>query len=387
MNTLLVTFVNSEHYNLTGLSGWLQSPEYPRGYPSVWTLENPLGYPNDSMIVWNIEVPLGLRVALTFVDFDMESFYCSGESLTIYADDVEFGTFCGRHISREQPKRTIRSPNNHLTVTFDSMYGCRMKWDIGFKAYYHSEDIDECLDQNGGCNNTCHNVYGGFFCSCPPGYRLHSDGRTCTAEPRTTLLTEKSGEFDSNSLSKDTSYDHEWTIVAEVGYVIALSFSDFSTIAWFDCGVTFVKIYTGNEEFGPFCGDIHLTNLPAIIQSTSNVMIIRYAGHIYSKDGRVQAGYNITDPSSAPKCSSLLAPVNGRIIGRNSTYDQFVWFKCDDDHYMDGSMSRLCTKDGTWTGVQPHCYPRHRSMNENTGVINFLPYVNNFYMHFTWRSR
>ncbi|XP_070562115.1 clotting factor C-like [Ptychodera flava] len=104
-------------------------------------------------------------------------------------------------------------------------------------------------------------------------------------------------------------------------------------------------------------------------------MTIRYVDHSYLNEGLVQARYNITDPSSAPRCRSLQAPVNGRIIGRNSTYDQFVWFKCDDGYYMDGFMTRLCTEDGTWTGVQPHCYPAYRVMNESTGVIRFPPYV------------
>ncbi len=31
-------------------------------------------------------------------------------------------------------------------------------------------DIDECL--NGGCEQTCNNTVGSFFCDCEPGYNL-----------------------------------------------------------------------------------------------------------------------------------------------------------------------------------------------------------------------
>ena len=41
-------------------------------------------------------------------------------------------------------------------------------------------DIDECLTDNGGCNQTCNNTMGGFECSCDEGYLLHADGKQCT---------------------------------------------------------------------------------------------------------------------------------------------------------------------------------------------------------------
>ena len=40
-------------------------------------------------------------------------------------------------------------------------------------------DIDECLDNNGGCNQGCTNVNGSYDCSCDAGYFLSDDQRTC----------------------------------------------------------------------------------------------------------------------------------------------------------------------------------------------------------------
>ena len=33
-------------------------------------------------------------------------------------------------------------------------------------------DIDECIANNGGCEQTCTNTIGSFTCSCTDGYKL-----------------------------------------------------------------------------------------------------------------------------------------------------------------------------------------------------------------------
>ena len=40
-------------------------------------------------------------------------------------------------------------------------------------------DINECLSANGGCDHTCTNTEGSFYCTCDNGYELHSDKLTC----------------------------------------------------------------------------------------------------------------------------------------------------------------------------------------------------------------
>ena len=41
-------------------------------------------------------------------------------------------------------------------------------------------DIDECAEDNGGCNHTCTNTDGSFKCSCPDGYLLLDDEKSCS---------------------------------------------------------------------------------------------------------------------------------------------------------------------------------------------------------------
>ena len=40
-------------------------------------------------------------------------------------------------------------------------------------------DINECGQNNGGCDRFCNNTDGSFFCTCGDGYNLNEDGRRC----------------------------------------------------------------------------------------------------------------------------------------------------------------------------------------------------------------
>lgn len=43
-------------------------------------------------------------------------------------------------------------------------------------------DIDQCLDDNGGCSQNCTNLLPGYECSCEAGYLTENDGFDCTGE-------------------------------------------------------------------------------------------------------------------------------------------------------------------------------------------------------------
>ena len=40
-------------------------------------------------------------------------------------------------------------------------------------------DVDECLENNGGCDQSCVNKPGTFECKCKDGYTLAADAKTC----------------------------------------------------------------------------------------------------------------------------------------------------------------------------------------------------------------
>ena len=45
--------------------------------------------------------------------------------------------------------------------------------------YLSIADINECADDNGGCQHICNNTGGSFHCSCNPGYSLNEGGKNC----------------------------------------------------------------------------------------------------------------------------------------------------------------------------------------------------------------
>ncbi|KAM6162212.1 signal peptide, CUB and EGF-like domain-containing protein 1 isoform 1-T1 [Erethizon dorsatum] len=64
----------------------------------------------------------------------------------------------------------------------DTATGVRCSCPIGFTLQPDGKtckDINECLVNNGGCDHFCRNTVGSFECSCRKGYKLLTDERTC----------------------------------------------------------------------------------------------------------------------------------------------------------------------------------------------------------------
>ena len=50
---------------------------------------------------------------------------------------------------------------------------------LAFSCFVCIVDNDECLINNGGCNQGCVNTIGSFYCTCIHGYNLLDDQMTC----------------------------------------------------------------------------------------------------------------------------------------------------------------------------------------------------------------
>jgi len=48
----------------------------------------------------------------------------------------------------------------------------------GFAAIFFT-DMDECANNNGGCQHECKNTIGSYQCSCHNGFTLHDNGHDC----------------------------------------------------------------------------------------------------------------------------------------------------------------------------------------------------------------
>ena len=48
-------------------------------------------------------------------------------------------------------------------------------------------DVDECTAGTSGCMEHCQNTRGSFYCVCPKGYFLQSDGVSCKGQCSVTI--------------------------------------------------------------------------------------------------------------------------------------------------------------------------------------------------------
>ena len=49
-------------------------------------------------------------------------------------------------------------------------------------------DINECSQGNGGCEHTCTNTIGSYYCTCNTGYLQVSNGKHCSGNNNLTLI-------------------------------------------------------------------------------------------------------------------------------------------------------------------------------------------------------
>lgn len=49
-------------------------------------------------------------------------------------------------------------------------------------VYVRIVDINECLADNGGCEQNCMDIDGSFECACNSGYRLAMNNRSCNGK-------------------------------------------------------------------------------------------------------------------------------------------------------------------------------------------------------------
>ncbi|KAG1960683.1 signal peptide, CUB and EGF-like domain-containing protein [Pimephales promelas] len=94
---------------------------------------------------------------------------------------------------QQQPLQPQLLPNETCAVNnggcdstcHDAVTGVRCSCPVGFTLQPDRKtckDIDECRMNNGGCDHVCRNTVGSFECSCKKGYKLLTNERTCQAQ-------------------------------------------------------------------------------------------------------------------------------------------------------------------------------------------------------------
>uniref|UniRef100_A0A8C2Z0K3 CUB and Sushi multiple domains 3 n=1 Tax=Cyclopterus lumpus TaxID=8103 RepID=A0A8C2Z0K3_CYCLU len=84
--------------------------------------------------------------------------------------------------------------------------------------------------------------------------------------------------------------------------------------------------------------------------------------------------------SAAKFCGDPGMPARGRREGRSFIFKSEVMFSCSAPHLLVGSTARMCQEDGTWSGSQPRCIEPTRTTCENPGTPEhgFMNYTTGF---------
>uniref|UniRef100_A0A665U3Y9 CUB and Sushi multiple domains 3a n=1 Tax=Echeneis naucrates TaxID=173247 RepID=A0A665U3Y9_ECHNA len=86
-------------------------------------------------------------------------------------------------------------------------------------------------------------------------------------------------------------------------------------------------------------------------------------------------------PQCLPKfCGDPGTPARGRREGRSFIFKSEVMFSCSAPYMLVGSTTRMCKEDGTWSGSQPRCIEPTRTTCENPGTPDhgFMNYTTGF---------
>ncbi|KAM6946349.1 LOW QUALITY PROTEIN: mannan-binding lectin serine protease 1 [Aplochiton taeniatus] len=334
--------------------GTLNSPNFPENYP------------RETEIRWNISVPDGFQIRLYFIHFDLEpSYLCEYDYLKVEADQEELAVFCGREETDTEQvpgEQVITSPRSSLSVSFRSDFSNEERFS-GFEAHYSAVDVDECRDKNDEdlvCDHFCHNYIGGYYCSCRYGYLLHSDNRTCRVECSDNVFTERTGVLASSDFPKPypKSSDCQYSVQLEDGLLLSLEFDDTFDIEDhpdITCPYDYVKIESGEKEFGPFCGNVS----PGRILTESNQLKLFF----HSDNSGENIGWRLTYTSYGSQCPVLEQPQHGQLTPAQSQYSfkDHVVVMCEPGYTLvkDGEVLEhyqiTCQKDGSWSSSVPPC--------------------------------
>ncbi|XP_013379695.1 fibrillin-1 [Lingula anatina] len=121
-----------------------------------------------------------------------------------YVYNCASGTYCNDDVTfqcgftkpnRQEPETTTtttttttsETPIDPCALTICSNGGtptasgssCTCRCRPGYTGARCNLDVNECLSNNGGCQQMCRNFWGGHECRCQAGYRLGADGKSC----------------------------------------------------------------------------------------------------------------------------------------------------------------------------------------------------------------
>ena len=73
----------------------------------------------------------------------------------------------------------------------------------------------------------------------------------------------------------------------------------------------------------------------------------------------------------AVDCGPLSVPINGSSSGDSTVYPNSVLFKCDSGFNLNGSSTRMCQANETWSGLAAVCVGRLQARGQRPYNVRF----------------
>ncbi|XP_056142014.1 complement C1s subcomponent [Lampris incognitus] len=336
------------------LSGWVESPGYPRTYLPFASLN------------WSRCAPEGHVLTLTLTHLDLEdSQDCGNDAVEVLSNGNLISVLCGKRtyaelLSSVNPS-LLSLPGGCLSLSFHSDYS-NVRRHSGFRGFYTVRDFNECNeDPDNGCTQFCHNFIGGYRCSCNFGYQLDTDGHTCTVSCTEDLSGLKEGVISIPSLPGAAYAENShclYILSVEDHLQFELHFSKEFDVQEGPDGecIDSLMVETDYKTLGPFC-----THTPpsSLILTQSHQVHIRFTSDGFGTN----YGFNVEFKTRAKTCPGLIIP-------RSSVEPQKLEFSsgdtvkvtCDLGYFLDeldeieSTYTSTCQKSGTWSPVY-NCEP------------------------------
>ncbi|XP_017329062.1 mannan-binding lectin serine protease 2 isoform X2 [Ictalurus punctatus] len=323
------------------LSGWIQSPGFPYGYGSHVSE------------TWRRCAPPGHILSLTLLHLDLEESYeCKDDALQVSEGQNVLAQLCGKMTLKELQSSvnpSLRSSSGGcLSLTFQSDYS-NTERHAGFKAFYTTQDVDECWENDVECSHFCHNYIGGYSCSCKPGYYLADDQHECRASCTENhhgagVLTAPGspGPYFENA-------DCIFSLSADEGNQLELKFTGVFDVESRDgkC-IDYLTIKTDTETFGPFCGK----DKPAHILTAAQQVRVLF----HSDTEGTNRGFSLEYKPKVMECpgkvtpNSVVSPVKDRYqVGESVTVRCLTGYVLPD---ATETFRSTCQLNGNWSPRQ-----------------------------------
>ncbi|KAJ0066322.1 hypothetical protein NL108_011150, partial [Boleophthalmus pectinirostris] len=284
----------------------------------------------------------------------------------VYSDENLISVLCGT-LSYEELQRSVNpqlwsAPGGCLNLTFHSDFSNRHRHS-GFRGFYTIKDYDECNDPDNRCTQFCHNLIGGYYCSCHHGFHLDTDNHTCSVSCSEDLSGQNEGRVSSPSwpgLYPENSHCVS-TLSVDPHLQLQLTFLqpfDLEQDPEGGC-LDSLRIETHSGTLGPFCG----SNSPSspLLTHSHQIKI-----HFETDGYGTNRGFSLIFTTADKVCLPTISPYS-TVVPYSVEYSpgQKVTVTCDVGHYVNvvSHVKRraqeyvtTCQTTGDWS---PHytCQP------------------------------